>query len=72
MKKRHDALVKSPDVEFGTFPEIKIVQKVKKDAKRPRSVAAVKKTPERPPTPEKAKLVPSLPINVLALSSFLS
>lgn len=66
LKKRHDSLVKLPDVEFGKFPEIKIVQsKKKRNIKKPKIVISkIEKEKERPPTPEKAKLVPELPLKV--------
>ena len=63
LKKRHDSFVKSPDAEFGKFPEIKIVQSRKKrQPKRPK--IALKEPIARPPTPDKAKLVPELSLGV--------
>jgi Leucine-rich repeat (LRR) protein len=67
LKKRHDSLVKQPDAEFGTFPEIKIVQsKKKRNIKKPKIVISkAEKEKEKPPSPEKAKLVPELPLKTI-------
>jgi hypothetical protein len=67
LKRRHDSLVKLPDVEFGTFPEIKIVQKKKPKIQIQKVEDKVKAQIERPPTPERARLVPELPIAVRKL-----
>eukprot|EP00026_Physarum_polycephalum_P000495 Phypoly_transcript_00496.p1 GENE.Phypoly_transcript_00496~~Phypoly_transcript_00496.p1 ORF type:complete len:1079 (+),score=217.15 Phypoly_transcript_00496:107-3343(+) len=64
LKKRHDTFVRPPAPDFGTFPEIKIVQsKKKRNIKKPKIVLS--EPVARPPTPEKAKLVPDLPLKGL-------
>lgn len=63
LKRRYDTLVKQPDADFGKFPEIKIVQsKKKRTVRKPKIVP--KEPAVRPPTPDKAKLIPELPLKV--------